>query len=168
MKRIIKRMIFTLVLKCREYLIKRQVGSHKGKIFVGGRTKLSKRTHLGYNVSFNGMIVSGYGTLHIGDNFHSGPECLIITSNHNFKGEKIPYDDTHILKTVIIGDNVWMGSRVIVLGGVNIGEGAIIQAGAMVHKDVPKCAIVGGNPAVVISYRDIDRYDELKKLKQFH
>lgn len=165
---LIKKYLVKARIAIRVYKVKRTVGSYKGRIFVGGKTRLTKTTFLGNNVSFNGMTVSGIGKLVIGDNFHSGTDCLIITSNHNYKGNKIPYDETHIAKEVVIGDNIWMGSRVIVLGGVTIGEGAIIQAGAMVHKDVPKCAIVGGNPAKTITYRDIEKYDELKKQGRFH
>ena len=52
------------------------------------------------------------------------------------------------------------------MGGVRIGDGAIVAAGSVVTKDVPPCAIVGGNPAKVIKYRfdnqnDIDRHCEL-------
>lgn len=73
------------------------------------------------------MEINGGGKVTIGDNFHSGPGCMMITQNHNYdKGTKIPYDSTYILKDISIGDNVWLGSRVIILGGVKIGEGAII------------------------------------------
>nr|WP_305839171.1 acetyltransferase [Photobacterium leiognathi] len=64
-------------------------------------------------------------------------------------------------------DNVWVGDRVIILGGITIGEGAIIQAGAVVVKDIPKCAIVGGNPATIFKYRDQDNYHNLLKNRKF-
>ncbi len=73
-------------------------------------------------------------------------------------GEAIPYDKMDITKDVKIGDFVWFGSRVTVLPGVTIGEGAIIQAGAVVVRDVPSCAIVGGNPAKVFKYRNIEHF----------
>ena len=82
--------------------------------------------------------------------------------------EAIPYDDTVISKDVVIEDNVWLGNRVIVLPGVTIGEGAIIQAGSVVVKDIPKCAIAGGHPANVFSSRDKDHYEKLKKEGKFH
>lgn len=158
-----------IIRSIRQFIVIRQVGSHQNEIFVGGRTRLSNKTHLKKNPSFNGMTINGIGEVYFGDNFHSGTNCLIITSNHNYDfGKRIPYDDTHILKKVVIGDNVWMGDRVIVLGGVEIGEGAIIQAGAVVVKNVPDCAIVGGNPATVFKYRDIDHYNELKSKGLFH
>ena len=59
----------------------------------------------------------------------------------------IPYDETFKYKDVVIGDFVWIGSNVTILPGTTIGEGAIIQAGAVVHGEIPPCAIVGGNPA---------------------
>lgn len=54
---------------------------------------------------------------------------------------------------VIIGNDVWIGSRSTILAGVNIGNGAIIGSGSVVTKDVPPYAIVGGVPAKVIRYR---------------
>ncbi len=123
----------------------------------------------GNNCHFNGMDIVGRGTVKIGNNFHSGTECMIITQNHNYdKGTRIPYDDTFVMKTIIIGDNVWFGNRVTVFGNVTIGEGAILAAGSVVCKDVPACAIVGGNPAQVIKYRDIEHYNKLKKAGKFH
>lgn len=53
----------------------------------------------------------------------------------------------------IIGNDVWVGYRVTILSGVKIGDGAVIAAGAVVTKDVPPYAIVGGNPAKLIKYR---------------
>lgn len=145
------------------------VKSHKNEIFIGGKTQLTRNTVLGKNPNFNGMTIKGFGEVNFGDNFHSGPECLILTRNHNYDtGAKIPYDETFITKDVKIGDNVWFGSRVIILSGVTIGEGAIVQAGALVYKDVPKYAIVGGNPAKIIKYRDAEHYEKLKKEKKFH
>lgn len=54
---------------------------------------------------------------------------------------------------IIVDDDVWIGYRAIILSGVHLGKGAIIAAGAVVTKDVPPYAIVGGNPAKVIKYR---------------
>jgi acetyltransferase-like isoleucine patch superfamily enzyme len=73
-----------------------------------------------------------------------------------------------VYKDITIEDQVWLGSRVIVLGSVSIGEGAIIQAGSVVVKDIPKYAIAGGNPCKVFKYRDIEHYEKLKKERKFH
>ncbi|MCR4920735.1 MAG: CatB-related O-acetyltransferase [Bacteroidaceae bacterium] len=63
------------------------------------------------------------------------------------QGETNPY------KPVIVGNDVWIGLRVMIMGGVTIGNGAVIAAGAVVTKDVPPYAVVGGVPARVIRYR---------------
>ena len=54
---------------------------------------------------------------------------------------------------IIIGNDVWIGAMVTVLGGVKIGNGAVVGTGSLVTKDVPPYAIVGGNPAKIIKYR---------------
>lgn len=65
-----------------------------------------------------------------------------------------------------IGNDVWIGTGAMVIGGVNIGDGAVIAAGAIVTKDVPPYAIVAGNPARVIRYRfSEDKIKELLELK---
>lgn len=158
-----------VVRKIRVFRVKRQCGDYRGSVYVGGPTKLTRKTFLGKNTSFNGLIVSGGGKVEIGDFFHSGPDCLFISQNHNFNnGESIPYDNTYIYKDITVGNNVWLGSRVIVLGGVTIGEGAIIQAGSCVVSDIPACAIAGGHPAKVFSYRNIEHYEKLKSEGKFH
>lgn len=56
-------------------------------------------------------------------------------------------------KPTIIGNDVWLGANVFIKRGVEVGDGAIVAAGAVVVKDVPPYAIVGGNPATIIRYR---------------
>ena len=148
--------------------VKRRCGSYKLPLKVNGKSSVTPKTFLGKNVNFNGMQISGCGEVHIGDNFHSGTECLMITQNHNYEGTKVPYDSTYTCKDVVIEDNVWLGSRVIVLGGVTIGEGAIIQAGSVVVSDIPKYSIAGGHPAKVFSSRNKEHYEKLKSEGKFH
>ena len=69
-------------------------------------------------------------------------------------------------KPVRIGHDVWIGSRVVVMGGVTIGNGAVVGACAVVTKDVPPYAIVGGVPAKVIRYRFPE--DVISKLEEIH
>jgi acetyltransferase-like isoleucine patch superfamily enzyme len=148
--------------------IQKKCGSYVLPLKVNAKSYVTKKTFLGKNVNFNGMKISGGGEVHIGDNFHSGIQCMMISQNHNYNGTKIPYDSTHISKDIIIEDNVWLGSRVIVLAGVTICEGAIIQAGSVVVNDIPKYAIAGGHPAKVFSTRDKDHYEKLKCEGKFH
>ena len=68
----------------------------------------------------------------------------------------------------MIKDNVWLGNRVIILPGVTVGEGAIIQAGSVVVNTIPDFAIAGGHPARVFSYRDKAKYIKLKEQGLFH
>lgn len=66
---------------------------------------------------------------------------------------------------IIINDDVWIGCNAIILSGVNIGQGAVVAAGAVVTNDIPPYAIVGGVPAKVIKYRfETAIIDELLKV----
>jgi acetyltransferase-like isoleucine patch superfamily enzyme len=136
---------------------------------VNGPSRVNADTRLGRNVNMNGLEIAGRGRVTIGDNFHSGPGCLLIPEKHEYdRGEAIPYDSTVVPLPITIGDNVWLGSRVIVLGGVTIGEGAIVQAGSCVVRDIPPCAVAGGHPAVVFRKRDVEHYERCKKAGRFH
>lgn len=135
---------------------------------VNGFSTVNSQTMLGNNVNFNGMTITGQGKVSIGNNFHSGIGCRIITSNHNYNGNAIPYDDTFLHMTTVIEDNVWLGEYVTILGNVTIGEGAIIQARSVVVSDVPKLGIAGGHPAKVFNYRNSSNYYQLKELNRFH
>ena len=144
------------------------VKSYGRHLRINDFSRLGKNTVIGDFCNFNGMKIIGGGKVNIGNYFHSGIECMIITQNHNYEGEMIPYDSTYINKTITIGDFVWFGNRVIVVGNVNIGEGAIVAAGAVVTKDVPPLAIVGGNPAKVIKFRNKEHFYQLKANNKFH
>lgn len=160
--RAIRRCIFTKMAML-------QCGSYGKGLIVNGKSKLTKSTFLGECVNFNGIVIGGQGQVEIGSYFHSGKECLFITDIHNYNsGEAIPYDNTYVVKNIKIEDFVWLGSRVIVLGGVTIGEGAIIQAGSCVVGDIPPLAVAGGHPAKVFSYRDKEHFYRLKKEGRFN
>lgn len=157
----VRKKVFTFLVKCTA------AEMEKG-CCASAYTRVSRNTYLADHVFFNGMKITGPGRVSIGRYFHSGEGCLILTSNHNYEGGAIPYDDMAWVKDVVIGDFVWLGSRVIILPGVTIGEGAIIQAGAVVVRDIPPCAIAGGNPAEVFKYRDKEHFERLKGEKKFH
>ena len=152
-----------IVQKIATSIAKLQLGSYGSDLRVNHICCFSRNVHLGNNCNFNGMKASPAdgARILIGDNFHSGIECMMITQNHNYEGNKVPYDETYIYKEIIIGDNVWLGNRVLIVGNVKIGNGAIIAAGSVVVNDVPDCAIVGGNPAKLIKYRDVEHYNKL-------
>ncbi|NBL64815.1 acyltransferase [Flavobacterium sp. NST-5] len=113
--------------------------------------------------------ISTYGKVEIKDGALVGPRVKIYTGNHNYDSDTIiPYDELTIAKKVVIGENVWIGGDVTILPGVTISEGAIIAASTVVTKDVPKGAIIGGNPGKLIKYRDLDKYDRLKAEGKFY
>lgn len=149
------------------FIVKRQAAEVGEECRVNYYSHVTGHTYLADHVNFNGMEVAGIGRVEIGSYFHSGRKCMIISSNHNYEGDSIPYDRTNVAKDVKIGDFVWLGSRVMVLPGVTIGEGAIIQAGAVVVSDIPACAIAGGNPAKVFKYRDKEHFYRLKSEMKF-
>ena len=62
---------------------------------------------------------------------------------------------TETEREVNIGDDVWIGRRVMIMPGIKIGKGVIIGAGAVVTKSIPDYCIVGGVPAKVLRYRDV-------------
>lgn len=147
---------------------KRVLASYGKGLEVNQKSYFTNKTIIKDHSCFNGMNIVGRGKVLIGSYFHSGTECMLITENHNYEGNQIPYDSTYIYKDITIEDFVWIGNRVIIMGGVSIGEGAIIAAGAVVTRDVPRCAIVGGNPALIIKYRDVAHFNQLKQERKFH
>ena len=150
------------------FRVKKTAKSVGRDLTVNNYSYVSPGTVLGDNVNFNGMKIQGSAQVIIGDNFHSGIECMMITDSHNFEGEAVPYDSTVISKDIVIKDNVWLGNRVIILPGTHIGEGAIIQAGSVVVGEIPKYGIAGGHPAKVFKYRNAEHYEKLKKEGRFH
>ena len=98
--------------------------------------------HIFINHNFTAMSIGG---IELGDNVQIGPHVTIVTDNHDFKNRYVLR-----CRKVVIGNNVWIGAGVSVMPGVHIGDNAVVAGGAVVTKDVPDGAIVGGNPAKVI------------------
>ena len=149
-------------------IVKKQINGFGKGFKVNEMCRLNKSVTVKNNVNLNGMEVQGKGKVIIGNNFHSGKEILLITQNHNWKDAKaIPYDDEYVLTDITIEDNVWIGSRVTILGNTTIGEGSIIQAGSVVVNDIPPLSIAGGHPATVFSKRDEAHYNTCKQNSDF-
>jgi acetyltransferase-like isoleucine patch superfamily enzyme len=115
---------------------------------------------VGNDVSINARptLMARHSEIHIGNKVMFGPEVMIIAGNHNtsvvgdFMSDvthKRPEDD----QDVVIEDDVWIGSRAVVLKGVVIGRGAIVGAGAIVTRSVPPYAVAVGVPARVVGFR---------------
>ena len=156
--------------KCRRRLLRwlftlgprRRAKSFGPHSFATGRCVLSRRTVVGDCTGLGGMVVLGGGEVTIGDHVSTGPGLVVQTQNHDYEGETLPYGRAFVCKPVTIGDCAWIGMNVMLLPGTKIGEGAIIQAGSVVHGEIPPCAIAGGNPAKVFAWRDRAHYEELK------
>lgn len=117
----------------------------------------------------SGTYIEASGGVRIGAYFHPGRGLTIFSTNHNYEhGQSIPYDAVVVEGPVVIGDFVWCGANVTIVPGVRIGEGAVIGAGSVVTRDVPPMAVVGGNPAQIIKYRDATHFHELKARGSFY
>jgi maltose O-acetyltransferase len=85
-------------------------------------------------------------------------DVLYIHRNHEYMDRDTPFilQGYREDKPLIVGDDVWIGHRCILLSGVKIGAGAVIGAGSVVTKDVPEYAVAAGNPARIIKWRGVE------------
>ncbi len=96
-----------------------------------------------------GSILDGRAKLIIGNHVDIASEVMIYNSQHNIESPNFEAED----EPVVIEDYVFIGPRAIILPGVKLCKGSIIAAGAVVTKDVPPYAVVGGVPAKIIGER---------------
>ena len=116
-----------------------------GSITAGNWTAFNIGAHI--NASCGGNII-------IGDHCPIGPGVVMRTANHRFQNKDVNIQEQgHQIGDIVIEDDCWIGANAIILGGVHIGKGAIIGAGAVVTKDIPSMAIAVGVPAKVLKYR---------------
>jgi len=124
------------------------------RINRGANFGTGSRIRLGENssISIDCWVASD---TQIGDDVMMAPQVTILSNSHNFGRTDISMraQGAPPPRPVRIGNDVWIGTRTIILPGVSVGDHCIIGAGAVVTKDVPDWAIVGGNPARVIRYR---------------
>jgi acetyltransferase-like isoleucine patch superfamily enzyme len=140
--------------------------SFRRLIYKLDSVKIGKGAHIHMGTQFfnpsgvsigNGTIIGqnafldGRDKLTIGDHVDIASDVMIYNSEHDISAE----DFAPVSAPVTISDYVFIGPRAIILPGVKIGKGAVVAAGAVVTKDVPDFAIVGGVPAKVIGERKI-------------
>ena len=119
-------------------------------LFPPFHTDCGKNIHIGKNVFLNmGCKFQDQGGIYIGDGALIGHNVVLATLNHAMSPSR---RGTMVPAPIRIGKNVWIGSNAAILPGVTIGDGAIVAAGAVVTRDVPENAIVGGVPAKVIRH----------------
>lgn len=117
--------------------------------------ELGEKLIIGQNVGIAAnAFIAMRGKVEIGNDTIFGPGVSIHAENHNFKDLDKPIRlQGATRKGIKIGKNCWIGSKVIILDGVNIGDNVIIGAGAVVTKDIPDYAIAAGVPAKIIKNR---------------
>jgi acetyltransferase-like isoleucine patch superfamily enzyme len=113
--------------------------------------------HIGNQTAFNSGVhinASGGGSIIIDNHCLIGPGVVMRTANHRFARTDINIQEQgHDPADISIEDNCWIGANAVILGGVRIGTGAVIGAGAVVTKNIPSMAVAVGVPARVIKYR---------------
>jgi acetyltransferase-like isoleucine patch superfamily enzyme len=87
------------------------------------------------------------GRVVLGDGVRIGAHSSLLGFNHGFAPDRPVHRQPHTSKGITVGDDVWIGSNVVVLDGVTIGDHCVIGAGAVVTKDLPPWTIAAGNPA---------------------
>ncbi len=130
-------------------------GSHIARdIVVGHYAYIGQESMIGRKVS-----IGAYTML--------GPRVICLGDDHRFDvpGQAIVFSGRPELRATVIGRDVWVGARAIILSGVQIGDGAIIAAGTVVSRDVPPCEIHGGVPNRKIKDRFDDPADSQRHLE---
>lgn len=109
----------------------------------GDEIRVGRNVFINQNCTFYDL-----GGLDIGDDVMIGPNVSLITAGHALEPSR--RRAVTIGKPIVIEKNVWIAASATVIGGVTVGENAVVAAGSVVTNDVPPNTLVGGNPARVI------------------
>jgi len=123
----------------------------RGCLLVTGDTEIvvEERAYIGHH-----CLLYGHGGIRVGRDALLANNVQLICGNHTFARRDIPIrDQPSEEKPIVVGDDVWLGASAIVLGGVTIGQGAVVGAGAVVTGDLPPYSIARGVPARVVGER---------------
>ena len=113
------------------------------KLAMGDNAFIGQHSYLGV---FKPITIGAYAMI--------GAHCYIISCNHDYSRRDLPIQKQGFVGApIVIEDDVWLGTHVVVLPGVTIGKGAIVAAGAVVNKDIPPYEVWGGVPAKFIKTR---------------
>lgn len=121
--------------------------------YVAAGAYLTGTLRVGSDCSINAYAVVR-GDVTLGDGVRTGAHTSILGFNHTMSDPDLPvFRQPLVAKGIRVGDDVWIGSHVVILDGVTVGDHSVLAAGAVVTKDVPAGAIVGGNPAKLLRWR---------------
>ncbi|MBF0595724.1 MAG: acyltransferase [Candidatus Omnitrophica bacterium] len=112
------------------------------------QVELGKWVFIGRNT-----IITCKNLIKIGDFTSLAPNCYLIDHEHGFSADDLIHNQRAVISEITIGRDCLLGAGVTVLGGVHIGDGAVIGAGSVVTKDVPSYQIWAGNPARFLKSR---------------
>lgn len=138
--------------------------SQAGPGYITGLTALTVEENVHIGADF---FIRAEGGVRIGENTHISHGLTIYSHNHDYRGKRLPYDDTYLHRSVDIGRNVWIGIHVTILPGTVVGDGAIIGAGATVNGQIEAGAIIGAATGQKIASRDMEHYTRLDKAKSY-
>ena len=162
-------MIGSMLTRVHMYCTKRKLKKCGSNVYFAKNTIMNvpERIEIMDDVWIQGNCqLNGGGGIQIGQGTIFSHDVQLLTQNHNYNSDDlryIPYDERNIDKPIIIGKYVWIGARATILPGVTIGDGAVVGACSVVTKSIPSCAVVAGNPAAIIKYRNEDVFNQLMK-----
>lgn len=117
----------------------------------GERIRIGAKSHIGERCCL--WAGESTGRIVIGDHVSLAPEVFVTASDYRFVAGQPFRDQPKRERDITIGNDVWLGTRVVVTAGVTIGDGCIVGAGAVVTRDLPAGSIAVGVPARVVSQR---------------
>ncbi|MDH4169633.1 MAG: acyltransferase [Acidimicrobiia bacterium] len=117
------------------------------RIEIGAGSNIGSRCHL--------WAGDHIGRIVLGEHALLAPDVFITTSDYRFDDGAPIMDQAKNELDVIVGDDVWLGAKVVVVGGVTIGDGCVVAAGAVVTRDLAPYTIAGGVPAEVLGQRAV-------------
>lgn len=120
--------------------------------YRGAGVHIGERTYVGHR-----CLLYGHGGIRIGCDALLANDVQLICGNHTFARRDLPIRaQPTVEQPIVIEDDVWLGASVIVLGGVTVGHGSVVGAGAVVTGDLPPYSIARGVPARVVGTRGDD------------
>ncbi|WP_374464090.1 sugar O-acetyltransferase [Chryseobacterium sp.] len=136
----------------RYQLLKKIIGRMKGNICIepnfwcdyGYNIKVGENFYANHN-----LVILDCAKVEFGDNVFIGPNCSFYTAGHPLDVQQRNEGLEYALP-IKVGDNVWLGGKVVVLPGVSIGNNSVIGAGSVVTKDIPDNVVAVGNPCRVV------------------